>query len=49
MSKQPGLTNLAVMSIDTGDAKPISQHPYRPPVPLIPQIREELNLLLEQG
>ena len=49
MSKQPGLTNLTVMGIDTGDAKPISQHPYRPSVQLIPQIREELNSLLEQG
>jgi len=49
MSKKTGLTNLAVMNIDTGDADPISWQPYWLPVHLILQICEELNFLLEQG
>ncbi len=49
LNESPGLTLVTEMAIDTGDCTPIMQHPYRPPESLIPGIKEELDLLLEQG
>ena len=35
--------------IDTGDSKPIHQHPYRPPDSLLASMKEELDTLLDKN
>lgn len=45
----PGLTDLAVHDVDTGDAVPIKQHPYRFPPHKRLLVQEEVNHLLEIG
>ena len=47
-SDPPGRTNAAVMTIDTGDAAPISQKSYRYPPEKREFIEKEVALLLEQ-
>uniref|UniRef100_A0A3B1IC10 ribonuclease H n=1 Tax=Astyanax mexicanus TaxID=7994 RepID=A0A3B1IC10_ASTMX len=45
----PGLTPLAVHDVDTGDATPIKQHPYRLPPCKLKIVREELAYMQEIG
>ena len=48
-TEEPGLTDLAMFKIDTGDAKPIHQRAYNTPVSLILGVDLEINWLLEKG
>jgi len=49
LTKEPGLTNLAVFSIDTGTHTPIHQRPYSTPAHFRTSIDTELDWLLEKG
>jgi len=49
LSKEPGLTDLAVFSIDTGRHAAIYQHPYSTPAHFRSSIDTELDWLLEKG
>ena len=48
LSEEPGLTNLAVLTINTGDTQPIAQYPYRPPDRMLGKIEEEIGELKEK-
>jgi len=47
--KKPGLTDWVEMGINTGDAAPVSQHPYNTPVALRDAVEKEVNWLMEKG
>jgi len=47
--KEPGLTDWVQMGINTGDAAPVSQHPYNTPVALREAVEKEVDWLVEQG
>jgi len=49
LTKEPGLTDLAVFSIDTGTHTPIHQQPYSTPAHFRTSIDTELDWLLEKG
>jgi len=44
-----GKTHLSTHTIDTGDAAPIRQHPYRTPIKQQEVIKEEIDKMLEKG
>jgi len=44
-----GKTHLATHSIDTGDSRPIKQHPRRVPLSLQEEMDKEIDKMLEQG
>jgi len=46
---EPGLTGLVELSINTGDAPPVSQRPYNTPVALREAVAKEIDWLLEKG
>ena len=46
---KPGLTAESVFIIDTGDAKPIMQRPYRLPHSTKIEVNKEVQTLLDQG
>ncbi len=48
-SNSPGLTRLAEIEIDTGEAKPVYTPPYRVPQSQLPAIREEVHHMLTAG
>ena len=43
LTKQPGLTDKATFSIETGEAKPIVQRPYNTPIALMASVDKELD------
>ncbi|KAL2095752.1 hypothetical protein ACEWY4_007900 [Coilia grayii] len=45
----PGRTNIAVHDVETGDAVPIKQHPYRLPPAKLRMMQEELDYMLHIG
>ena len=49
LSEEPGLTNLAMLTIKTGEAEPIAQYPYRPADRLLGKIKEEVDSLRDRG
>jgi len=49
LTKEPGLTDLAEFSIDTGEHKPIHQHPYNTPAHFRTSIDQEIDWLLQKG
>jgi len=49
LTKEPGLTGLAVFSIDTGTHQPIMQRPYSTPAHFRTSIDEEIDWLLAKG
>jgi len=48
LTKEPGLTDLAVFRIDTGESKPIYQRPYNTPAHFRDSINKEIDWLLEK-
>ena len=48
MTKEPGLTHLAVLGIDTGSHSPIAQRPYSTPISLRYAADREIDSLLER-
>jgi hypothetical protein len=48
-SDSPGTTNLGSHEIDTGDAKPIRQRPYRMPFATREIVRKEIDAMLKFG
>ena len=49
LDPEPGLTDWVQMRTDTGDSKPIYQHPYRPPDSLLASMKEYLDTLLDKN
>ena len=49
LTKQPGLTDKATFSIETGEAKPIAQRTYNTPIALKASVDKELDWLLDHG
>lgn len=49
LNNKPGLTNLAEHKIQTGEATPIRQHPYRIPAAWREEVRKEIDLMLQLG
>jgi len=49
LTKEPGLTDLVVFRLDTGESAPISQRPYNTPVHFRESIDKEIEWLLQKG
>ena len=49
LTKQPGLTDKTIFSIETGEAKPIAQWPYNTPIALKASVDKELDWLQDHG
>ena len=46
---EPGLTDYVELSINTGEAAPVSQRPYNTPVSLRKAVEKEVDWLVQQG
>ena len=49
MTFEPGLTDRIQISIDTVNEEPIHQHSYRPQDALLGPIKDEVDVLVDQG
>ena len=49
MTSEPGLTTIVDFAIETGDSRPIFQHPYNTPAAFKSSIDTEIDWLLEKG
>ena len=49
LREEPGMTDLATLKINTGEAQPIAQRPYMMANSLKKGVEDELNWLLERG
>ena len=49
LSEEPGLTNLAILTTETGEAEPTAQYPYHPPDRQLGKITEEIDSLRDRG